>query len=521
MTNDPLLQYRFQNGIANRFTFRLPNWRTADRTFTNGLFVQDTWTAGRLTLQGALRFDHAWSFSPGEGGGTGDTSRFNAAPISFARTPGVAAFNDLTPRIGVAYDVFGNGKTAIKFNLGHYLSPATNDGRYTLNNPASVLNATTNIGRIVTSVDRNWTDTNGNYVVDCDILNPAAQSGGGGDTCGAITGNSLNFGKTGDNVARVNDAALHGWGVRPNDWQWGLNLQQELLPRVSLEVGYNERYFRYRFQGAQGTVTDNLLVGPSDYDKWTINAPLDPRLPDGGGYPISVYTITQAASSRGASNYITLESDFGPDRDDYWRGVDLTVNARLRNELNLQIGSSTGKAVTDNCATTVLIDSPDPRNCRNEEPFLTSLRGSVAYTIPKVDVLIAATIRSQSGFPFVTATLNNGAQWLVPNTVVQQLLGRLPPGALATGTTTVPLLDTDHRLYGPRRNQIDMRFAKIVRYRQMRANVGVDLGNLLNSNQATAWQATYAYNVPNGGAWLEPTNILQPRFARFSVTFNF
>jgi hypothetical protein len=521
VTNDPLLQYRFQNGIANRFTFRLPNWRTADRTFTNGLFVQDTWTAGRLTLQGALRFDHAWSFSPGEAGGTGDTSRFNAAPISFARTPGVAAFNDLTPRIGVAYDVFGNGKTALKFNLGHYLSPATNDGRYTLNNPASVLNATTNIGRIVTSVDRNWTDTNGNYVVDCNILDPAAQSGGGGDTCGAITGQSLNFGKTGNNVARVNDAALHGWGVRPNDWQWGLNLQQELLPRVSLEVGYNERYFRYRFQGAQGTVTDNQLVGPSDYDKWTINAPRDPRLPDGGGYPISIYTITQAASNRGAQNYITLESDFGPDRDDYWRGVDLTVNARLRNELNLQIGSSTGKAVTDNCATTVLIDSPDPRNCRNEEPFLTSLRGSVAYTIPKVDVLIAATIRSQSGFPFVTAATGNGAQWLVPNAVVQQLLGRLPPGALATGTTTVPLLDTDHRLYGPRRNQIDMRFAKIVRYRQMRANVGVDLGYLLNSNQATSWQATYAYDAANGGAWLEPTNILHPRFARFSETFNF
>jgi hypothetical protein len=235
-----------------------------------------------------------------------------------------------------------------------------------------------------------------------------------------------------------------------------------------------------------------------------------------------LYTITQAASSRGASNYITLESDFGPDRKDYWRGVDLTVNARLRNQLTLQIGSSTGKAVTDNCATTVLIDSPDPRGCRNEEPFLTTLRGSAAYTIPKVDVLISATVRSQSGFPYSTNLLvGNGAQWLVPNTVVQQLLGRLPPGALATGTTTVPLLDTDHRLYGPRRNQVDMRFAKIIRYHQIRANVGVDLGNLLNSNQATAWQATYAYGVANGGAWLEPTQILQPRFARFSVTFNF
>ena len=143
-----------------------------------------------------------------------------------------------------------------------------------------------------------------------------------------------------------------------------------------------------------------------------------------------------------------------------------------------------------------------------------------------IGVLVAATIRSQSGFPFstnltTTGTGGNGAQWLVPNTVVQQLLGRLPPGALVSGTTLVPLLDTDHRLYGPRRNQVDMRFAKIIRYRQTRTNVGVDLGNILNSNQATAWQSTYAYGVQNGSAWLEPTQILQPRFARFSVTFNF
>ena len=109
--------------------------------------------------------------------------------------------------------------------------------------------------------------------------------------------------------------------------------------------------------------------------------------------------MTAAASARGATNYITLATDYGPERTDYWHGVDVTVNARLRNQLNLQVGTSTGRAVTDNCATTVLIDSPDPRNCRSVEPFQTTLRGSVAYTIPKVDVLIAATMRSQSGIP--------------------------------------------------------------------------------------------------------------------------
>ena len=171
ITNDSLLAYRFQNHIPNQFTYRLPMWQVGDRTETASAFIEDSWTRGRLTLQGALRYDRAWSFSPAEGNGTTVTSPFNAAPITFPCTDGVNAYNDLTPRFGAAYDLFGNGKTAIKFNLGHYLAPATNDSRYTLNNPAAT-------AKIVTSVARTWADDNGNFVVDCDILNPAAQSGG-------------------------------------------------------------------------------------------------------------------------------------------------------------------------------------------------------------------------------------------------------------------------------------------------------------------------------------------------------
>jgi hypothetical protein len=520
VTNDPLLSYSFNNRAPSSFTFRLPNWRTADRTETASAFIQDSWTRHRLTLQGALRYDRSWSFSPADGNGTTDVSRFNAAPISFPYTPGVNAYNDITPRFGATYDVFGDGKTAVKFNFGHYLAPATNDSRYNLNNPAQT-------NKIVTSVTRTWSDTNPNFNVDCNILVFAAQSGGGGDTCGAVVGNSLNFGKTGNSVALVNPAILQGWGVRPNDYQWGLTVQQQVLPRVSAEVAYNRRWWHWREAAGQGTVTDNLLSGPSDYEHWTINAPMDPRLPGGGGYPITMYNLTAAGNAKGTQNYITVATDYGPERTDYWHGVDTRVTARMSNSLTMTLGTSTGRGITNSCAYQGAYDSPDLRNCRDEAPFQTTFRGSATYIIPKVDVLVAGTVRSLPGLALSTSvvpflgTYLNGAVWNVPNTVVQQLLGHLPPGALASGTTPVPLLDTDHRLYAPRTNQIDMRFAKIVRFQNRRANIGVDLVNLLNSNQATAYSTTYSYTAPSGGSWYQPTTILQPRYARFSVTFDF
>ena len=517
-SNSTLLAYRFQNRTANQVTWRLPEWETANRTIPNAFYAQDTWTRNRLSVQGALRYDQASSFSPAKGNGTQVTSRFNAAPIPLERTDGVHTYRDISPRVGAAYDVFGNGKTALKFNLGRYLAPATNDTIYTANNPSA---------QIVSTASRSWLDGNKNFVVDCDILNPAAQAVPGGDTCGALTGDALNFGKPGGST-RVNPALLSGWGVRPVDWQWGINLAQELAPRISLEVGYNRRWW------GNYTVTDNTLVGPGDYEKWTILAPNDARLPGGGGYPVDVYTLTQAAANRGADNYVTFETDYGPARTHFWHGVDITLNARTSQGLNLQAGTTTGRSTIDTCASVLNIDSPDPRNCRSVDPYETTFRGSASYTVPKVNVLISATLRSQPALQLIGTTnptnigaapsgaTPSGANMNVPNTVVRNLLGRLPPGGLATGTTVVALLDETHRLYADtRRNQIDMRFAKVFRFGARRVDIGVDLQNLLNTNYATAYETQYSYTAANGGTWNNPTTILGPRFMRFNFTLNY
>jgi Carboxypeptidase regulatory-like domain len=525
-TNVSQLAYRFLNHVPNQFTFRLPQFQTADRTKVTALFAQDTWTRGQLTVQGAVRFDKASSFSPAEHNGTTVTSRFNATPVTLERTDGVSSYKDISPRFGVAYDVFGNGKTAVKFNIGRYLAPATNDTIYTQNNPANRIVGYGAVNTPAAPVSRSWTDSNNNYIVDCDILNFAAQTVPGGDICGAVTGNSLNFGKPGTST-RINPALLNGWNIRPTDSQWGVNLQQELLPRVSLEVGYNRRWW------SNFTVTDNTLVGPADYEKWVINAPKDSRLPGGGGYPIAVYTQTAAAAARGADNYVTFETDYGTARTNYWHGVDLTVNARLRGTLTLQGGTTTGRAINDVCDTIVKVDSPDPRNCRRVDPVETTLRGSVFYTVPKVGVQVSATLRSQPPIIFATnnptvfvgiqpATNPSDANWNVPNTVVQSLLGRLPPGGLANGTTNVPLLDNGTKAFADtRRTQIDMRFAKILRFGGRRLDVGLDLQNLLNTNYGTVFESQYDYTAANGGTWNNPTTILGPRFARLNLTFNF
>ena len=109
--------------------------------------LQDQLTRGRLTLTGALRYDHSWSYYPEQQIGP---SKWLPTATAFPQTTGVIGYNDITPRVGVAYDVFGTGKTAIKFNMGKYLEAAVNgNGNYSALLPSS---------RVVTDRDTRGVD---------------------------------------------------------------------------------------------------------------------------------------------------------------------------------------------------------------------------------------------------------------------------------------------------------------------------------------------------------------------------
>ena len=519
--NHTQLRYTFNNRVPIAVSYFLaPRWNQHDRTQTLGLFAQDQWTVGRLTLQGGVRYDRAWSWAPADGNGTTATSRFNPQPISFDRTVSVRGYNDITPRVGVAYDLFGTGKTAVKVNVGKYVEAATSDSIYSANNPAARI--ITRVGSGPGSAARGWEDFNRNFIVDCNLLNPAAQDNraSGGDLCAPLGGLNLNFGNANPNTTTINPAILGGWGVRPYDWQFGASVQHELVSRLSIDVGYHRRWWGNFF------VTDNILTSAADYDTYTIAIPQHELLPGGGG-TASFVAITPAAAARGAQNYMTSETDYGDARTAYWHGVDFTATARLASGVTVQGGTSTGRAVRDTCNVTralpELLGTARVDSCDVTEKWATSFRGLASYTVPKIDVLVSSSMRSISTSPgggVATNGLSLSANYVVPNTIIAQSLGRLPANALATGTTTVNLLSPG-QLYTLRRvSLVDMRFAKILRFAGTRTDVGIDLYNLFNSNVTTSYQQTYEQRT-NGAAWLTPTAIAAPRLARVHVTVNF
>ena len=468
--------YRFNNGVPNQITMRAsPVTRTDELNAELGIYVQDKWTLRRLTLSGGLRFDYFSTEFP--------ETRLGPGPLVPTRNLVIPAYDwyswkDISPRFAAVYDLFGDGRTALKGNIGRYVAA----GDPTVGNVFATL---------ANTVTRSWTDADRDYVPDCDLLN--LQTNG---ECGIVS--DLRFGQAIPSTAYDADM-LEGWGKRGYNWELSAGVQHQLLPRVGIDFGYFRRIY------GNFTVTDNTLVSARDYDPYSIVAPSDPRLPDGGAYTVSNLFDLNPARVGQVSNLVTFADNFGK-QIEHWNGVDVTVNARPGGGILLQGGLSTGRTSTDVCDIRDDVPESGAVNpfCHVDTEFLTQVKLLGTYTVPRIGVLMSATFQSLPG-PQVTAN------YVASNAQIQPSLGRPLSGGAQNATINIV---TPGTMYGERLNQLDLRFARPMRFGPTRLVVNFDLYNALNGNAVTSQNNNYA-------AWQVPLSILDGRLFKISAQFDF
>jgi hypothetical protein len=488
------VDYRFSNGVPNQLTLLDAPWTFEESVTDNSVYLQDQWTIQRLTLNLGVRYNDVNASTPEQVLGAG----YFVPERRFAPTDHVPHYRNLNPRLGVAYDLFGTGRTALKASLAQYPEII----RVSTGNPSSNLQRNTT---------RTWNDTNRNFVPDCDLKNPVTNG-----ECGPWS--NLSFGQA-TSGTRYSEDALNGFNSQYHNWQTSVAVQHELRPGIGLTVGYYRTWYAGTCGGSGLTntitcllVTDNQAVTPRDFDPFCITAPTDSRLPDGGGNQLcGLYDVTPALYGQ-IDNVARPVSVFGR-KTRVFNGVDVTLNARFFGNGQISGGVSMGRTVTDDC---VIVDSPqDAREgfCKIVPPWSASSQGKfmVVYPLPW-DIQTSAIYQNSAGIPIA-------ANLVVANAAIRPSLGRnlSACGAAATcnANVTVPLI-APNTLFAPRLQQVDLRLSRLFRFganARLRANI--DIYNAFNASNVLNMNPTY------GATWQNVTQILSGRLFRLGAQYDF
>lgn len=498
--------YTFNNGTPVFITqYAYPYLLRAKAGADMGIFAQDQWKIGtKLALTLGLRWDYFNAYVPEQRAGFAeDTDGYwVGAPTvnewlgqrTFPRVNNVPNWKDFNPRFGAAYDLFGNGRTALKFSLGRYTAKlGTEIAEGAGANP---------IATSVVSAGRGWNDANRNYVPDCDLGNFAANG-----ECGAI--NNQNFGRNNPNATRYNPEVLNGYGKRDYNWDFSSEVQHQLRPGVGLSAGYYYNtggYFRYSFGSpfsSRMRVTDNQRVTPADYDTFCITAPNHPRLPDGGGYQVCGLADIKPEKFGQVENVVQLAKNYG----DFITSnsfVNFGIDARLPRGMFVTGGFDTGRTIQDRC---FVVDSPQELlNCRVVTPFKAQTQVKLQGIVPIAKGFVTSAVWQNLSGPAFDANL------AVTTQQVAQTLGRPLSGGVQT--ITVPLV-RPQTLFEERISRLDLRLSKSFKFQRLRIQANVDAYNVLNANPVRSVNSVF------GAAWTRPTQILDARLVQFGGQISF
>jgi hypothetical protein len=498
------MNYNFLNGVPRRVTlFATPIEQRNDIKADLGIFAQDSWAMSRMTINYGVRIDYLNAAVPEQHLAAG---KF-VPERNFAAVKNAPNWKDVNPRIGVSYDLFGNGRTAIKATVGRYISGGS---------------LATNVNPVNTSVNsatRAWTDSNNNFAPDCDWNNPATNG-----ECGPLS--NLNFGKVNPTATRFDKEVLEGWGVRPYNWSVSAGVQHQIADGASIDVGYFRRWY------GNFNVVDNQLVGPEDYDPFCITAPRnDARLPNAGEQICGYYDLKPGKVGQ-SQNLVRLAKHYG-EQTEIYNGVDASMTWRLSG-LTLFAGISTGRVTTSQCfvvdapvvylgvvspATPTATNPQSPMSsCNVVPPFLTQYKAYGVYQLPW-GMSLSGTYQAVPQPASAGALTSITADYVAANAEIRPSLGR-DLAAGANGTATLELLKP-FALLGGHTKQLDLRIGKsLPSSGRMRTRLSLDIYNVLNSND---WQTITTRLSSNAAAnrWQRPTLILQARYIQVGTQIDF
>jgi hypothetical protein len=512
--------------------------------YDQGVYAQDQWTIKRLTINAGLRYEWVSAQVPAQDSPAG---RFVAAR-HFDAVTDVPTQHDPAPRFGVAYDLFGNGKTALKYSLNRYnASRTTGDA----NQGAQRYNPLARTSRNLAWTDlnndgiaqggRTW-NSNGTYT-DCVYLTAGCEIN--------LATLEPNFGlRTG---APVQDPDLK----RTWDLEQGIEIQHELLPRISVTASY------YRGTFHDLLVYDNRAIGLNDWKAIQVFNPID-------GSPMTVYDITAAAKARPADNFDTTSATASR----VFNSFGFQFNARLPKGATLFGGFGWDRVLENMCDER---DNPnylrfcDETNLESNLPagdashgfgipFLKN--GKLSGTVPlPYGVSLSGSFQSNMGYPNASLTTTRtgslaswsgrntgGTYWQIASTTVYPTVNGQPycpkcangVAPWAANQRVVPAGVVGNEVssnifarlipygadgqYTDRINQLDLKIAKTIGIGMFKVSPTLEIFNVFNANpvileRSTSFTApTVVGGVVQPNVYQQPSGILNGRILGLSAS---
>ncbi len=496
------LNYDFLDGRPIRIQYQaLPYFQQERQNHEIGIFAQDAWTMGRFTLNLGVRWDYITMGYP--------EADLPAGPYVPARhvdeLSGVPEWSDINPRLGVAWDVAGNGRTAVKASFGRFNQLSRSDMTRRFHPFASS----------VATASRNWNDLfhpegdprRGNYTPDCDLANFSLNG-----ECGPIS--NENFGKFLPQATQFDDAVIKD----NREFLWDINLQvdHEVVRGLSVSAAYNHNW------DGIFIVTDNTLVGPQNFDEFCVTVPNDSRLPTAGQELCGFYDVQPQFFGRGTLR-VTTSDEFGTQKR-YWDGFTFLANGRLPKGILLGGGLDIGRQVDDHCFT---VDRPNqPSDINNllingltatADRGLSSFCRVVTSWANLLDFRLRGSVPIKGGFnaSFIYRNLP-GAEQSALLTATSANVRFVNGTRTALNTPVAVNLYAPNSVFGDRFSQLDVAVRKTFNVGATRLLAALDVYNVLNSNSIQNVVTAYG-----SARWLRPTLFLEARVARITASLQF